>query len=614
MTHSSRRTTHAWLLLLLLCGLAFFYRLGGNGLFDLDEGLYAEAAREMNLTGDCVTPRVNGEPFFEKPPLIYWSAAAMFRLFGRSEFTARLPSALASTLLAALVFWFGMRYFGRRAGFLAAAFFILSPLVLAEARQLTTDAALDLCVTAALACFFLGYESLIASRKSQPATYDSRLTTLYALGFWASCAVGVLAKGAPGLLLPVAVAFIFLLFAERFKWRAIRRAMGRMQPAAGLLLFLLLAVPWHALAYRQSGDAFWSEYVIRQHIGRFRGGDTAHREPFWFYVPAFFLLAFPWSFLTPAALLRRNFIIEDAKVHRETPGQEEAQNSRLTTHDSRLTTHDSRLTTHDSRLFLQVWTVVVFLLFSIAGSKLVSYILPMFPAAALLTGDRCARAMERREAGRALRWGLGTAFFVALLLFGVALFHAPILRLAGSLSHRPVKMEDVPSSLISFATHLFGVTALAAGAAFVLLWERRRAAFGALLAGMTLFTGVAVFEGLSAIDAAFCRPLQSLAADAGREAAATGAPLVLSLSPPRRPSVLFYLPDALLRRPPVEGRRVFETAERAQIDAYLAQNPQAVLLTDSDNAQYLLRDPSTRAEEQRGKWLLLRRGSPGPGP
>src|SRR5438132_1278268 len=93
----SPRPLLAVLLLLLLCAIAFFWRLGGNGIWDLDEALYTESAREMRMTGDYVTPRVNGEPFFEKPPLIYWEAAALFCLFGTSELHARLPSALAAT-------------------------------------------------------------------------------------------------------------------------------------------------------------------------------------------------------------------------------------------------------------------------------------------------------------------------------------------------------------------------------------------------------------------------------------------------------------------------------------------------------------------------------------
>src|SRR5579871_6161919 len=200
----------AGLLLILICGLAFFWRLGGNGLFDLDEALYTESAREMRLSGDFVTPRVNGEPFFEKPPFVYWEAALLFRLFGTNEFVARLPSALASTLLVAILFAFGTRCFGRRAGILAACSFALSPLVLGTARQLTTDATLDLWIVCALISLFLAdiaanregdrSQNSVVSRTSKafpPATGYWLLTstaTLRVAAFWVACALGVLTK------------------------------------------------------------------------------------------------------------------------------------------------------------------------------------------------------------------------------------------------------------------------------------------------------------------------------------------------------------------------------------------------------------------------------------
>src|SRR5436190_22573307 len=99
----TRGPAAAYLLVTFLGLFVFFFRLGGCGIFDLDEGLYVESAREMRLTGDYVTPRVNGQPFFEKPPLIYWLSAGSMRLLGKNEFAARLPSALTSLLTALLI-------------------------------------------------------------------------------------------------------------------------------------------------------------------------------------------------------------------------------------------------------------------------------------------------------------------------------------------------------------------------------------------------------------------------------------------------------------------------------------------------------------------------------
>jgi len=564
-------------LLAVVCGLAFFWQLGGNGLFDLDEALYAACAREMHLRGDYVTPRVNGEPFFEKPPLAYWAAAAMFRLLGVNEFAARLPSALATTLLVGLIFWFGTRCFGRAAGLLAALGFALSPLVLAEARLLTMDALLDLWIAIALLCFFL---DCTRPATDAPFTPDTRHPTPWLLGFWAACGLGVLTKGAPGIALPMLIAGGFLLLAERFQMRRVLRAIARLCAPTGLLLFLLIAVPWHLAAWQASGDVFTSEYIVRQHLQRFQGGDTAHRAPLWFYVPGFLVGFFPWSLFLPAAFRKE-------KASGLPPSSFPSPPS-------------------SARLLLKVWAVVVFLVFSASGSKLISYILPMYPAAALLVGDWLARALERKEARRPLLIGAGAAFPMGLLLFGIVLFHAPIVRLIEAQTNRTGLLEQVPPAMIAWAARLFGMAALATGVCFVcLLWERRREAVGALAVGMTAFTGIAVIEGLPILDATFARPLQSLATEAGREAE-SGASLVLCVGPPRRPSVFFYLPDSLFRPRGKGEMQVFETTDDTTLRRFLAQHRPALLLTDRQRAERLLADSDFRLLRQRGRWALLR--------
>jgi 4-amino-4-deoxy-L-arabinose transferase-like glycosyltransferase len=559
-TRPARISPYAWLLLGLFCAFAFFWQLGGNGLFDLDEALYVESAREMHLTGDYVTPRVNGQPFFEKPPLIYWEAAGMFALFGRSEFTARLPSALATVLIVALIGWFGSRHFGQRAGLLAASAYALCPMALGTARQLTTDATLTLCITAALLCFFTGYTS--------PATKKAR----WYYGFWAACALGVLAKGAPGILIPLLVALLFLAFEKRFNMREILGAIRETLPMTGFLLFLLIALPWHVAAYRASGEAFTAEYIIRQHIGRFRGGDTSHLAPFWFFIPAFLAGFFPWSLFVPAALLDR-----DANRWADVDAQ--------------------------ARTLLKVWAVAVFVMFSASGSKLVSYILPMYPAAALLAGDWCNRALDRVAARRTLAWCGAVGFVVAAFLLAAVLFHRPIIRLIEQQSRRPVRMDNVPPELIAWAGHLFLVAAAGTGIFLALvLMERRKEAFAALAGGMALFIGIGVIEGLPIIDRAFVSPLQSLAAAGVKEAERRNAPLVLYVGPPRRPSTLFYLPDEMLRQ------GVTEVMDEEKIGGALALAPTStsIILTNDKRATALTSAGICEVIDKANGWTLLR--------
>src|SRR5262249_6785892 len=119
----------------------------------------------------------------------------------------------------------------------------------------------------------------------------------------ALCGFGVLSKGLPGILVPLLTASMFALVESSWSIRTAGKSLLRLRPITGLVLFLAIAVPWHIAAYRASGKAFTEEYIVRQHIDRFRGGDTAHRAPFWFYIPGFMLGMFPWSFFVPAALL-----------------------------------------------------------------------------------------------------------------------------------------------------------------------------------------------------------------------------------------------------------------------------------------------------------------------
>jgi 4-amino-4-deoxy-L-arabinose transferase-like glycosyltransferase len=603
LKHPIRESLLAGLLLLALCAVSFFWRLGANGLWDLDEALYTESAREMRLSGDYVTPRVNGEPFFEKPPLLYWEAAGSFALFGRNELAARLPSALASTVVVALLFLVGSRVFSFRAGILASSFYAVSPLVFGAARQLTTDATLTLCITAALLAFFAATRaekdeppaSLEAQRHRGEAsenpvdlfTHDaSRITSpasrITPLLIWLFCGLGVMAKGLPGILIPVVVGAVTLGFWERWDWRAMWRAAMRLRPVAGVLVFVAVALPWHVLAWIRSGPAFVHEYIIVQHLVRFRGGDTAHKAPFWFFIPGFLIGFFPLSIFVPAALLERS---------RDSSGD--------------VLDFDRAAA---FRTLLKVWAVTVFVMFSASGSKLISYILPMYPPAALLAGDWCARAMAHERGMRILRRGGWLLFILAAALFVILMFRDQVIAFAESMSHRPVRLDEIPAGTFEWAAHLFGVVAVATGGFAVLATLRRaRAAFGVLAAGLVLFLGVATGEGLPLLNGSLVAPLQTITATAGRLAEEERAPLALYFGPPRRPSALFYLPDSLISS---QGR-VFEVmgAEDSHnnIDAFLAPNPHAVIVTDTSRVSYLLESQRMRVVDRRGKWHVLER-------
>jgi 4-amino-4-deoxy-L-arabinose transferase-like glycosyltransferase len=567
MTLDSRRRD--LLLLVGLCGLCFFWRLGAIGLFDFNEGLYVQAAREMYLRSDLITATVNGVYFFDKPPFALWCAVFSFYLFGVSEFAARFPVALSATLLTFLVYGFGARYFGRLAGLLAAAMVALNPMMFGTARQMTMDIHQSLWFAVALVCFFAAYQSKTPRGK------------WLSLGLWAGCGLSFMSKSVPGLF-PLYVAFVFILIQERFQIRAVWTRIRETKPLPGLLVLAVIISPWHILAYRVHGEIFYQEYWVLHHVALLHGTDFSHAQPFWYYLPALLLGLFPWSLFLPAALWQalRPKTIEDS----ESSPPEAAV----------------------ARLFILIWTLSILLLFSAMTSKLISYLLPMYAAAALLVGDWMARAIKAPKE-RALRFTTLTLSIAAvgLLIAGMVGLHW-IASAPGAARAR----EDLPLELQALIRNILIVVALGFSAVAALIWTGRRlSGVSAMAATMSAFFGLALWQGSASIQSALHTPLHTLAQEAGMKLQ-TGTPLAVYIGQPRRPSVFFYMPASVFRLIPGEPNRknyLLETGEAPALIAFLETNRPAYILTDARRAETLLSaSPSLVVIESQGKWRLLR--------
>jgi 4-amino-4-deoxy-L-arabinose transferase-like glycosyltransferase len=334
--------------ILVFAAVIYFAFAGGYVFLDPDEGRYAEIPREMIETGDFIIPHLNYVEYLEKPPLFYWLVASSMRVFGQNERAVRLVPALIGFVTVLLVMGLGKRLFGAPAGLRAGWIYLTSALPLAMARMPLIDGLFSLCLSATWGAWWLGYQA--SSPRSKRGWY---------LLAWACLGLATMAKGIAAIALTGAIIFLFVLL--KHNWAVLKS----MAWWPGLPIFLLIAVPWHVAAYVRTPE-FAHFYFVVQHFDRLVG--TEHLKPMWFFAAVFPLTMLPWvAFLFPAGLnaLRRS--IHAVRL----PWTGTLQ-------------HPVPSPATEAILFLTIWIIVVVGLFSVSHSKLIPYILPACPAAALL--------------------------------------------------------------------------------------------------------------------------------------------------------------------------------------------------------------------------------------
>jgi 4-amino-4-deoxy-L-arabinose transferase-like glycosyltransferase len=320
-------------ILLLVCFLVFWWRLGKLGLIDPDEPFYAETAREMVATGDWITPQIFGRPQFEKPIFFYWLTAASFKVFGETEFAARVPSALPATVLVGLVYVFGCGFAGRRAAFLAALVLATGLEFAIMSRLMLTDIALALFVAGAMFCYWRTQED--------PARRSVWLILHFICG-----GLALLTKGPIGSL-------VTLLAVAAYSWLA-RRRLAYRGPAfwGGLALYALIGVPWYAVMLWKFGREYFDAFFIHENVMRVIQAEHPANNHWYYYIAILALGSIPWM---PALALAVN----RARCHFRS---------------------DPRLA------FLWCWILSSLAFLTIVQSKLPSYIFYVFVPLALAVG------------------------------------------------------------------------------------------------------------------------------------------------------------------------------------------------------------------------------------
>jgi len=367
------------MLLLCVSSCLFFLRLD-CALLEPEEARYAEIPREMLLAGEWIVPQYHGQPYYDKPPLLYWLIMLSYSLFGVSDWSARWVPGLCGVATVLLVYGWGQRVAGRRAGLLGALVLALSFRFIYLGRMVATDALLSLCVTAALACAQIGIMG--------PGL---RWRWWLAAGF--ACGMGLLAKGPVTLVLVGAPVFAYCLINSR----AARSSAVAL--AAFALVALLAAAPWYvAVMLRDAQFAeyfFWKHHVVR-YVAPFD-----HAKPFWFYLPGFVAGTMPWCLLL-APLFIRLWRARDSFRMRQPP--------------------EIVLP-----LVAAVWCLAFF---SASGSKRVGYILPAFAPFALVIGEQIDHLWVRIDERLANRLQPGHGWLTALPLAGSLLGAVAALGLA----------------------------------------------------------------------------------------------------------------------------------------------------------------------------------------
>ncbi|HIK07147.1 MAG TPA: glycosyltransferase family 39 protein [Trichormus sp. M33_DOE_039] len=523
--------TVAILWLVVIGWVGYGWNLGSVGLIDETEPLFAEASRQMLITGDWITPYFNGETRFDKPALIYWFQAIAYAVIGVNEWAVRLPSALAAMGVMVLVFYTVQwalaqtdeseavssrtrRYFTAS---VAAAVTALNPEMIIWGRTGVSDMLLTGCIASSLLCFFRGYaESEVGSRSAGGEKSDTRSRSLMPNKWYFACYVliagAILTKGPVGIVLPGLIIGAFLLYVGQL--RAVAREMRLL---LGLVIIFCLSVPWYVLVIWRNGWNYINSFFGYHNLERFTEVVNGHSAPWYFYFLIVLLLFAPYSVYLPVAMLRLKFW---QRSHWRT----QARSQQL-------------------GLFAFVWFVTIFSFFTIAVTKLPSYVLPLMPAAAILVsllwGDFFAQA-ELNSNQKVITYPMtflqvsSWINVVFLSVLSVAFFHLP--HLIGRDPAAPNFQQSLQDSGLPTMGGWIWLLFAVISAVFILRrhWQSM---VGIQLLGFVAFLIIVLMPAIFLMDQERQLPLRNLSAAVVQFQQPTEEIIMVGF---KKPSVVFY--------------------------------------------------------------------------
>ncbi len=566
-----------------ISAFVYFNGLGNLPLFNPDEALYAEPAREMIVTGEYITTLRNYVVRFTKPPLCIWAMAGCYQIFGVNEFAARFFGAACAVVLVAITYLTMVRYISLRAAIFGSLTLASAPLFVFTAREAITDMPLSLFGAGTQLAFFHASQS---NFKRRGALY---------LGY-VLIGLAVMTKGPVGLVLPVAI----LLAWHTIKgdlWSAFRSY----QPLVGALIVAVIALPWFVTEIYITKGAYFQEFIIRENFQRFTAVVDAHKQPVYYHLLAMLGGFFPWTVYVPQAIVAALAAYFSALRGMSSAGSgfesgftsgsdTSASSSLMSGPGMSLLPPSLRVLLTRSRNYIEaldvsgrlalysiLWATITLVFFSASVSKLLPYTLPAFPALAILVGCEFERCLSRQSAFKRL----GLPLLVVMLVYAAASLVAPIVA---------ARLRDAPEGLIAL------ISAYGSAQAVVVLLSMLAFKLGRKIAGLTIMTvGTAfllvVHSGhiLPVLSNKWEGPLPKFAHFAGQ----SSDPLIVFDM--RKPGVPFYA------RKQVENITNFDL-----LTIRLKQVPQAYILVKVKNMPLFKDMAGIKTADSEGDFALLR--------
>lgn len=436
--------------LLILTGLYliyFLFFLGSRHLSIPDEGRYPEIAREMLISGNWITPTINGVPFLDKPILYYWLEATSMHFFGVNNWAIRLPQAIFGIIGSLSIYAFGRYFFSRFAGLLASFILSVSILYFFAAHY----ANMDLIVANLLWISFFLF--LVSFKESSP----SKKKRFFMYGAYIIAALAFLTKGLMGIVFPAMVIFIWMLISNNFK------RIKELYLPTGVILFLIIAAPWFILVQQQNPDFLYFFFYYQQ-FHRFVGEGFNNQLGPWFYFVIVFAAFLPFSILL---------------LHRLLPG---LRNLWINRKSDSITT------------LIMLWVVLIFIFFSIPSSKIVGYILPIIAPLALLMAlsfEKLLKDVQVRRSFKVMHVFVSVIF--AILTIGLLIY--------------PFMQKKFDASLLIPSFYITAIATLSVTLSLILCFKNKlKKALILIIASMFLFN-LAVLTVVPVFDQKTSKPL-----------------------------------------------------------------------------------------------------------